>query len=61
MAPVWRAWGTYLAWARADILHTAVVYLVDQKGFVRVADQVPFRPDWLSESMQALVSRSPEK
>lgn len=57
LAPVWRAWGTYVKWARPDIIHTAAVYLVDQKGFVRVADMVPLRPAWLAESVRALLIR----
>lgn len=57
LAPVWRTWGTYVKRARPDIIHTAAVYLVDQKGFVRVADMVPLRPDWLAESVRALLIR----
>lgn len=57
LAPVWRVWGTYVKWARPDIIHTAAVYLVDQKRFVRVADEVPLRPDWLAGSVRALLSR----
>lgn len=57
LAPVWGAWGTYVKWARPDIIHTAAVYLVDQQGFVRVADMIPLRPDWLAESVRALLLR----
>lgn len=57
LSPVWRTWGTYVKWARPDIIHTAAVYLIDQKGFVRVADEVPFRPDWLAGSVRALLAR----
>ncbi len=61
LAPVWGAWGTYVKWARPDIIHTAAVYLVDQQGFVRVADMIPLRPDWLAESVRALLLRHQER
>lgn len=57
LSPVWRTWGTYVKWAQPDIIHTAAVYLIDQKGFVRVADEVPFSPDWLAGSVRALLAR----
>lgn len=61
LAQVWRVWGEYVKPERRDIIHTAAVYLVDQRGFVRVADEVPFRPDWLAESVRALLSTPPHK
>lgn len=55
LAPVWARWGTYVKQTRSGISHTAALYLVDQKGYVRVADQMPLRPDWIAESVRALV------
>lgn len=56
LAPVWAKWGTYVKAKPVDILHTAAVYLIDQSGYVRVADQMPFRPDQLAESVRALLA-----
>ena len=61
LVQVWRVWGEYVKPQRRDIIHTAAVYLVDQRGFVRVADEVPFRPDWLAESVRALLSTPPHE
>lgn len=55
LSPVWKAWGTYVEPRKTDIIHTAAAYLVDQTGFVRVADEVPFRPEWLAGSVRALL------
>jgi cytochrome oxidase Cu insertion factor (SCO1/SenC/PrrC family) len=54
LSPVWKAWGTYVNPTPQDILHTDAVYLIDQKGFVRVADAVPFQTKLLAESVRAL-------
>jgi len=59
LAHTWRVWGTEVQRTRADIVHTSAAYLVDQQGFVRVADEVPLRPAWLAESVRALLSRTP--
>jgi len=56
LSRVWRVWGTYVKPTRREVIHTAAVYLIDQRGFVRVADEVPFRPDWLAGSVRALLS-----
>lgn len=53
----WTIWGEYVKPETKDIIHTAAVYLVDQHGFVRVADEVPLRPDWLADSVRALVKQ----
>jgi len=58
---VWAAWGTYVKPARPDTIHTAAVYLVDQAGYVRVADTVPFRSADLAGSVRALLITRPEK
>lgn len=51
LAPVWRAYGI---WVLTGVSHTAAVYLVDQRGDIRVADAVPFRSDQLADSVRAL-------
>jgi protein SCO1/2 len=53
LAPVWRAYGILVA---TGIEHTAVLYLVDQRGDVRVADAIPFIPDQLAGSVRLLDS-----
>lgn len=61
LANTWRVWGTYVRPARREIIHTAAVYLADQKGYVRVADEIPLRPDWLAESVRALLAHPTHK
>lgn len=56
LAKVWRAWGIYVKWARPDILHTAALYLIDPREFVRVADAIPLRPDWLAADVRSLLA-----
>lgn len=57
LAHTWRVWGTEVQRTRRDIIHTSAVYLADQKGFVRVADMIPLRPDWLAGSVRVLLAR----
>lgn len=56
LARVWATWGEYVRAGKQDVIHTAAAYLVDQRGFVRVADEAPLRPDWLAESVRALLT-----
>jgi cytochrome oxidase Cu insertion factor (SCO1/SenC/PrrC family) len=54
LLPVWETYGIDVQPTQGDIQHTAAVYLVDQRGFVRVADAVPFLPAQLAGSVRAL-------
>jgi cytochrome oxidase Cu insertion factor (SCO1/SenC/PrrC family) len=54
LVPVWRSYGILVQPVQGDIQHTAAVYLVDQRGLVRVADGVPFLPGQLAGSVKAL-------
>lgn len=54
LAPVWAEYGIQVQPSRGDILHTPAVYLLDQRGSIRVADAVPFIPRQLAESIRAL-------
>jgi protein SCO1 len=54
LAPVWQAYGI---WVQTGTEHTAALYLVDQRGDVRVADGVPFIPSQLAASVRALTTR----
>lgn len=55
LAPVWARWGIYVRRTGRTIRHSAALYLIDQQGYVRVAYQMPLRPDQLAESVRALV------
>jgi len=55
LRPVWNRYGIWVQNTPADILHTAVAYLVDQTGDVRVADAMPFIPLQLAESIRFLL------
>ncbi len=54
LAPIWAEYGIQVQPSRGDILHTPAVYLLDQRGSIRVADAVPFIPRQLAESVRAL-------
>ncbi len=54
LAPVWAEYGIQVQPSRGDIVHTPAVYLLDQRGSIRVADAVPFIPRQLAESVRAL-------
>jgi cytochrome oxidase Cu insertion factor (SCO1/SenC/PrrC family) len=54
LVPVWNEFGIAVQPAHGDINHATAVYLVDQLGWMRVADGVPFIPSQLAESVRAL-------
>jgi len=54
LAPVWAEYGIQVQPSRGDILHSPAVYLLDQRGSIRVADAVPFIPWQLAGSVRAL-------
>lgn len=54
LAPIWAEYGIQVQPSRGDIVHTPAVYLLDQRGSIRVADAVPFIPRQLAESVRAL-------
>lgn len=58
LAPVWRAYGI---WVQTGIQHTAALYLVDQRGDVRVADGIPLIPSQLAGSVRALQRKAPAR
>lgn len=51
LAPVWREYGIQVV---SGLEHTAVLYLVDGRGDVRVADAIPFVPKQLAGSVRVL-------
>jgi protein SCO1/2 len=53
LAPVWQRYGI---WVQSGVSHDAALYLVDQRGDVRVADAIPFRPSQLAASVRALTT-----
>ncbi len=57
LAPVWAEYGIQVQPSRGDIVHTPAVYLLDQRGSIRVADAVPFIPSQLAESVRALAGQ----
>ncbi len=58
LAPVWRAYGIWVQPAKAEILHTAVLYVVDTGGYERIADTLPLLPDDMVQSIQALAPQA---
>ncbi|HEY8284603.1 MAG TPA: SCO family protein [Chloroflexota bacterium] len=58
LAKVWSDYGIWVKPTPKDILHTAALYVVGPDQFVRVADMVPFTPDPLAQSIQALAPTS---
>ncbi len=54
LLPVWNAYGIDVQPVRGDISHTAAVYLIDRKGWMRVADGVPLLPHQLLQSVRVL-------
>ena len=51
---VWAAWGVGVRRTPTDIAHTAVVFLVDRRGFLRAAYLVPFSPREVATDLVAL-------
>jgi protein SCO1 len=54
LAPIWREYG--IAVVSGDT-HTAALYLVDPRGDIRIADDVPFFSSQLAASVRALSAR----
>ena len=58
LLPVWIEYGIGVQPEKGDISHTVAVYLVDQHGWMRVADGVPFLPPQLVSSVRALTKKN---
>jgi protein SCO1/2 len=56
LAPVWREYGIAVQNTSTDVVHTDAVYLVDRRGWIQVADAVPFQPSQLAGSVEALAA-----
>ncbi|SRR5579884_188353 len=56
LSKVWRSYGILVRPIKGDIEHTTVVYLVDPRGHIRVADAIPLLPGQLAESIRALAA-----
>jgi cytochrome oxidase Cu insertion factor (SCO1/SenC/PrrC family) len=56
LEPVWARYGVGVQRARNDVRHTAVVYVIDRRGFERAAYLVPFAPTAIASETRRLES-----
>jgi cytochrome oxidase Cu insertion factor (SCO1/SenC/PrrC family) len=54
LRPVWAEYAVAVRRTRRDVGHTAVLYLIDARGFQRAAYLVPFRPSDVVAGVQGL-------
>lgn len=54
LRPVWRRYAVGVLKTPKDIVHTAVVYVIDGSGFMRGAYLVPFSPQDVAADMRSL-------
>jgi protein SCO1/2 len=57
LAPVWRAYRIYVKRAKADIIHSDAIYLVDRSGFERAGYLYPFLPGLVQHDLRVLAGK----
>jgi protein SCO1 len=56
LAPVWKAYSVDVKPTTADILHTAVLYIIDKNGYVRVGFVSGLKPDQVVRDVRTLAA-----
>jgi protein SCO1/2 len=56
LKPVWAAYSVGVRRTRSDVIHTAVLFLIDRGGFRRAAYPVPFSPADVAADARRLAS-----